>query len=204
MVTEGEGRHGFDHGDCAGKNAGVMSSAGFELDVFEVGGDGLLGMEDGGGGFECDAEEDVLSVGDAALDAAGPVGGGPDFSVAHSEGVVVGFSREEGAFKAGTDFKSFCRGKAEHSFGEIGFEFIEDGFAETCGSSADDALNDTADGIALGADFFDSLDHLGCCVCVGAPDHVGFHLIEAHGGWVHDGLDVLDRADVCNNFQLRR
>ena len=52
-----------------------MAAAAFELGIFAAGGDGLLGAHDGGGGFECDAEKDVLAIGNAALDAAGMIGG---------------------------------------------------------------------------------------------------------------------------------
>ncbi len=95
VIAEGEGGHGFDHWHRAREHACVVAASRFEFDVLEVGRDGLLGVEDGGGGFECDAEKDVLSIGDTALDASGAVGGGANATIAHAERVVVGFACEE-------------------------------------------------------------------------------------------------------------
>ena len=202
VIAKGQSGHGFDHGDSPGQDACVVASAGFEFNVFEVSGDGLLRMENGGGWFEGDAEEDVLPVGDAALDASGAIGGGTDSSLAHPEGVVVGFAGEEGAFEAGPDFETFCCGEAEHPFGEVGFEFIENGFAETGGCAPDDAFDDAADGVALGADVFDPLDHPVCGFGIWATDHVRLDLFEGDGGWVDVGLDVLDGSNVGDDFDF--
>jgi hypothetical protein len=62
VITKGQSGHGFDHWDCPRQDACVVASAGFEFNVFEVGGDGLLRMKNGGGWFEGYAKEDVFPV----------------------------------------------------------------------------------------------------------------------------------------------
>lgn len=75
MIGEGEGDHGFDHGDGAGQDTRVVAAFAFEGRIFVLGGDGVLFREDGGNGLEGHAESDGHAVGDTALDAAGVVGG---------------------------------------------------------------------------------------------------------------------------------
>ena len=90
VVCEDEEGHGFDHGDGAWEDAGVVAAAAFEGGVLVgLGGDGVLFGHDGGDWFEGDLEGDGFAVGDAALDTAGAVGGGADPAVVHAEGVVV-------------------------------------------------------------------------------------------------------------------
>ena len=89
MIHEHEPRHRLDHGDGAGEDARVVATAGLELGGFAGDGDGLLRLRDGGGGLEGDAEDDVLAVGDAALDAAAAVGRGANAAALLHEGDVV-------------------------------------------------------------------------------------------------------------------
>lgn len=94
-----------------------MAAAAFEFCFCVVFCDGGLFAHDGGGGFEGYAEDDVFSVGDAALDAAGAVGLGADFVAFHVEVVVVVASGEECAAESGADFESFGGREAHHGFG---------------------------------------------------------------------------------------
>jgi histidyl-tRNA synthetase len=89
VVADDESGHGLDHRDGAWEHAGIVTTATGEVGVFAGGGHGFLGGHDGGGRLEGDAEDDVFAVGNAALDTAGAVAGGADFSVDHAEGVVV-------------------------------------------------------------------------------------------------------------------
>ncbi len=73
MIAQHQVCHGFHDGNGAGKNAGVVTATGFQDRVFMLTAHGGLRLQDGGGGFEGDAEDDVLSVADAALDAAAAV-----------------------------------------------------------------------------------------------------------------------------------
>ena len=72
----------------AATTAGVPAAGG-ELGVVAVHVDRFLLLEDGGGWFECHAEDNFLAVADAALHAAAAVGGGVHAAGAHLEGVVV-------------------------------------------------------------------------------------------------------------------
>lgn len=100
VIANGQRSHGLNHWNRAGQDTGVVASTRFELDILKVGRDGFLGVKDGGCGFECDTKEDVLSVGDTALNPSRSIGGGPNFSIAHSKGVIVGPSSEKGTPKA--------------------------------------------------------------------------------------------------------
>ena len=75
-IGEGEGGHGFDDGDGAGEDAGVVAAVGGEEGGAAVDIDRRLFAEEGGHGFEGHAEDDVVAVADAPLDAAAVVGGG--------------------------------------------------------------------------------------------------------------------------------
>ena len=196
MVGEDEVGHGFDHGDGAGEDAGVVAAAGGEGGFFAGVVDGVLFDEDGGGGFEGNAEDDGFAIADAALDAATAVGAGADFAVLDEELVVVVAPGHEGAFEAGADFEAFGGGETHHGFGEIGFEFVEDGFAEAGGDAADDALDDAADGVAFGAHLGDEIDHGVDHGGVGGADDVGFDLLGGDGIGVDVSFEVVDGLDV--------
>ena len=75
-IGEGEGGHGFDDGDGAGEDARIVAAVGREEGGVAVDIDRRLFAQEGGHGLEGDAEDDVVAVADAALDAAAVVGGG--------------------------------------------------------------------------------------------------------------------------------
>lgn len=173
VIREGEGDHGFNHGDSAGEYARVVAAFALEGGVFEVSVDRILFVHDGGGGLECNAEFDGHAVADTALDAAAVVGGGVGGGlVVASEGVVVFGSFEEGACVSGADFEAFGSGEREHRFGEVGFEFIENGFAPSGGHSFNVGADDATYTVALFANCFDVCDHLFGDLRVGATDDV--------------------------------
>jgi two-component system cell cycle sensor histidine kinase/response regulator CckA len=196
VVDEDEGGHGFDHGDGAGEDAGVVAAAAFQgcVLVFDV--DGVLFDHDGGDGFEGGAEVDGFAIGDSALDTAGTVGGGADFAVDHAKGIVVLGAGELCSGEAGADFKSFGGGEAEHGFAEVGFETIEYRFAPAGWDAAGNSFDEATDGIAVFAHLLDELDHLVGGFGIGTADDVGFDLFEGDGVGVDFGGDVLDLGDV--------
>jgi hypothetical protein len=184
VVGEDEGGHGFDDGDGAGQDAGVVAAFALEFGVFAGGGDGFLRGHDGGGGLEGDAEEDVFAVGNAALDAAGAVGGGADLAVLHAEGSLC--SRPVSSVpETGADLEALGGGDGEHGLGEVGFQLVEDRLAEAGRAVADDALDDAADRVAVGADRLDALDHRLDHRGIGGADDVGFDV----GGETVAGID---------------
>ncbi len=110
MIGEDESGHGFYDGDGAWEDAGIMAAARGEGGIIALRVDGLLGLEDGGGGFEGDAEEDFHAVGDAALDTARVVGCGADVAVFVGERVIMLGAVEGGGGEAGTDLEAFGGG----------------------------------------------------------------------------------------------
>ena len=172
-----------------------------QLGVLARRGDGLLFLEDGGGGLEGEAAEDGFAVADAALDAAAAVGGGADAAGVHVEGVVVLAAAEARAGKAAADLEAFGGGEAHQGFGEVGLEFVEDGLAEPGGDAADGALDDAADAVALGADGFDEGDHLFGHRGVGAADDIGLDVGEGDGGGIDLGGQLMDGFDVGDDLQ---
>ena len=149
MIADDEIHHGLHHRHGPGKDTGVVASARGEFGRLAGDGDSLLGLGDRGGRLERDAEEDVLAVADAALDAAGAIGGCMDRSLLDHEGVVVLASGLAGAGESAADLKSLGRGKTHHRLGEVGLQLVKDGFAESGWNAADDTLDDASDAVAL-------------------------------------------------------
>ena len=99
----------------------------------------LLLASDRRGRLEGDAKENVFAVTDAALDAAGIIRLSPDFSLANFECVVVLRSAHPRRRKTGADLETLRRRQAQHRFRQIGFQFVEDRFAEAGRDAARDA-----------------------------------------------------------------
>jgi len=150
-VENDESGHGFDDGDDTRDDAGIMAAFDDNLAVGAGGVNGELRAFDGGGGFDGEADDDFVTVGDAAEDAAGVIG--EEAAVAH--GIVVLAAGHAGSGKPGTNFKSFCGADAEQGEGEAGVKFAEDGIAEARGHAVDTQFDDTAEGIFC---FFGSED----------------------------------------------
>src|SRR5262245_54444683 len=117
-----------------------MAAAGFEGGVLKLHVDGVLLVHHGGHWFESDAEINRFAVGNAALDSAGPIRDGANFSGAHSKRIVVLAACELDAVEAGADIESLGRGQTEHGFGEVGFKAVKDGFTPTGWDAASQAL----------------------------------------------------------------
>lgn len=184
--------HGFHDGNGAGEDAGIVATFALELGVFAVGINGFLIAHDGGGGLEGDAEDDVFAVGYSALDSARAVGAGADFTVHHAEGVIVLAACEEGAGKTGADFKTLGGREGKHGFGEVCLEFIENGFTEAGWAIADDALDHSADGVSIGTDRLDALDHRIDHGGIARADDVRLDDGGGDGFGIDGGVEVLD------------
>lgn len=133
-VSQDECGHGFEDGDGAGDDAGIVAS--------------LLGhAADGAGWFEGDAQDDAFAVGDAALDS---VGGRADAGVQGS--VCSGVEIKAGAgcvLEGVADGDADDGADAHHGVGEQVFGFVEDGFAEAGGAAVDPEFDDAAAGVSL-------------------------------------------------------
>ena len=81
--------------------------------------------EQGGDGFEGNAETDILTVADAALDAAAVVGGGGDAAVVVDEDVVDLTAAMAYNVEAVANLKAFHGIDAEHGGTELGVEFAK-------------------------------------------------------------------------------
>lgn len=104
------------------------------------------------------------------------------------------------AIEAGADFEAAGGGQAEHGFGEVGFEPVEDGFTPAWGDIPCDAEDDTADGIAGAAHSFDEPDHFFGGFGVGTADDIGFDVFGAELVGVDGGGDFLDLLDGGEDF----
>src|SRR5262245_13660080 len=110
-----------------------MAATAFESRVLEVHIHCVLLMHDGGHRLEGHAKIDGLAIGDPALDAARPVGDRAHPAATHAKGVVVLTARQEDPAEARPDVESLRGRQAEHGFGQIGLEPVEDGFAPAWG-----------------------------------------------------------------------
>ncbi len=200
VIDEDECGHGFDDGYGSGEDAGVMASTAFEGGIAALGIDGGLLVHDRGDGFEGDAEVDGFAVGDAALDTAGAVGCGADSATLVAEGVVMFEAGEFDAIKAGAYFEAARGWQAEHGFGEVGFQPVEDWFTPARGDITCDAEDYAADGVACAAHFFDEPDHFLGCFGVGTADDIGFDILGAELVGIDGGGDFLDLLDGGQDF----
>jgi len=93
-----------------------------------VGGRGLR-LADGGRRLEGDGEEDVGAVGDAALDAAGVVGGGGErggrAGGRGDERVVVRAACHAAPAEAAADLEAFRRWDRQHRVRQHRFQLVE-------------------------------------------------------------------------------
>ena len=80
-----------------------MPAPTLELGVFQVCADRFLLGHDGRSRFECHFEIDMLTIGNASLNATGAVRAGSNLIVLHIEGVIVFSAGELCAFEAGAD-----------------------------------------------------------------------------------------------------
>ena len=90
VIGKHQGHHGFHHRHRPGQHTGVMTTLGSQCGRHASGINRLLLLADRCSRFEGHPDHDRLAVADAALDAAGVVGGGVQRAVAGGqEGVVV-------------------------------------------------------------------------------------------------------------------
>src|SRR6478736_2965995 len=151
VVNEHEGGHRLDNHGGARDDARVVAAAGLESGGGAAQVDRALGLEDRGGGFEADAEDDLLAVADAALDATRAVRQRPNGAALVDEDIVVLRALEQGAGEAAANLEALGGRERQHGLGEVGLEPVEHRLAEPGGHAAHAALDDAADGIALGA-----------------------------------------------------
>ena len=104
---------------------------------------------DGGGGLEGDAQHDALAVADAALDAAGAVGGGARPAVrAPARRRRCARCRSARAGEAAADLEALRRGQREQALREVGLELVEHRLAEPGRHAARHALDHAAERVA--------------------------------------------------------
>ena len=155
-VGEGEGGHGLDNGDGTREDARVVAAVSREEGGAAVDIDRRLFAEEGGNGLEGHAENDVVAVADAALDAAAVVGGGGE---ARQEGIVLLRTAQGSTGKAEAVLKTFDGVDGEHGVGKGGVEFVEGGSAPARRTTGDEAFDDAAHGVAFAFDVEDEARH---------------------------------------------
>ena len=131
--------------------------------------------EEGGNGLEGHAEDDVVAVADAALDAAAVVGGG---GKARQEGIVLLRTAQGSTGKAEAVLKTFDGVDGEHGVGKGGVEFVEGGSAPARRATGDEAFDDAAHGVAFAFDLEDELRHALGRRGVGTTHVVAVDLVE--------------------------
>lgn len=173
IVQNGHCCHCLYHWDCTGEYTGVVAPAGFQGGGLAVLGYGGLFHQDGGNGFEGNAEVDVLSVGDASLYATATVrlGGDAPFAVG-DEDVVLLASSQVHAGESHAILKTFYGIYAEHGMTKGGMQFAEAWFAKTWGTALHYACYDASNCIALALHLHDEVRHALGGDGVGTTDRV--------------------------------
>ena len=161
-------------GTKVGEDAGVVASA-FQCGGFTRARNGFLLLEDGGGGFEGDAEDQVFAVADSALNSAGAVGSGTNFSAFIVENIIVFRAFHRDRVETGSDLKAFGGGQGEHRFCEVCFQTVEHGNPQPRWDIAHHAFNDAPYRITLTANLIDQFNHLFGYFRMGTADDVTLH-----------------------------
>src|ERR1017187_2231068 len=203
VVHEHERGHRLDHRHGARQHAGIVTATALERGVVKGFINRVLRLHDGGDGLERGAEENRFAVRDAALDAAGTVRGGENFSVLRAKGVVVLQTGQQNSSKTVAALETFARGQAQHGLGEIGFELVEHRFAPAGGHAARNTFDNAANGVARVAHFFDEPDHFLRRLRVGTADDVGFYFFELDLFRINVTDDFLHLLDVGENFHAK-
>ena len=161
----------------------------------------LLCLADRRRRLEGHANHDRFAVADAPLNPAGIVGGGVQAPIGGGEeGIVVLTALEQGPGKARANLKALGGGQRHHRLGQIRFELVEDGHAQSGGDAADDTFDDATAGVAFAANRFDALDHPFGNGTIGTAHDVAFNGIEGHGRWIDLRLDVVNALDPGHDF----
>eukprot|EP00955_Chlamydomonas_euryale_P042998 352473-Chlamydomonas_euryale.AAC.7 len=123
LVREHNRDHGFDHGHRAWHDTRVVAATRAQLRLDAVAVYRLLVLPDGRRRLEPNPHDNVLAVGDAALDAAGTVGRRANLTFRrHVKGVIVLRALHLAAFKARADFKALGGWQRHHRLGELRLE----------------------------------------------------------------------------------
>lgn len=164
-----------------------MTAAGLEKGWVALNVEGLLLTKLGSDGFEGDTEIDVLTIGDATLDAAAVVGLHADTTEGAvisaldrgeiEEVVLLGATHGE-TIEALTVFEALDGIDREHGGAEELMELAELWGAETDRTALDDTGDGASDGIAVFLDFLDERLHLCCLGLIWTTDRVGLYLRE--------------------------
>src|SRR5688572_33186814 len=97
-----------------------MAAFAFQLNFVSVGIDAGLGLQNGGNGFKSNAEINILSVGNTALNAAGMIGSGLYVAVfVLIELVVVLRAGHAQTIKPGSEIEAFYGVYAQHGFAKF-------------------------------------------------------------------------------------
>ena len=128
-----------------------MAAARSKLRLLARTGDCFLLVADRRCWLKRDTKVNFLPIADSALHTAGIVGCRAYFPTTHLEWIVVLGASHPRRRETGPDLESFRCRYAQHRFGKICFEFIEDRFTKTRRNAAYHAFNDTANRIALTA-----------------------------------------------------
>ena len=121
---------------------------------------------------------DVLSVADAALDAARVIGFCFYSSAVVVEYIILFAASQFHGVETLSIGKAFHGIDAQHGISQCGVQFAKYRLSQSDGASFDDTTNHTSDGIAFTFDFPDEFCHFFCFFKVGTTDIVAFYQVE--------------------------
>src|SRR2546423_14543645 len=118
-----------------------MSTACGKFGLFSGGSNTILLSRNCRGRLKGDTKINLFTVGNPALDSARKIRACADTAAALLEDVIVFRTAHARRGKPGTNFEAFGGGQAQHRFGEISFEFVENGFPQPSRNIPCNALN---------------------------------------------------------------
>src|SRR2546423_2727920 len=127
-----------------------MSTACGKFGLFSGGSNTILLSRNCRGRLKGDTKINLFTVGNPTLDSAGKIRACADTAAALLEDVIVFRTAHARRGKSRTNFEAFGGGQTQHRFGEISFEFIENGFAQTRRNISRNDLNQPTQRIAAG------------------------------------------------------
>src|SRR5438477_5775662 len=179
-----------------------MSTACGKFGLFTGGSDTILLSRNCRGRLKSDTKINLFTVGNPPLDSAGKIRACANTAAALLEGVIVFRTAHARRGEPGTNFEAFGGGEAQHRFGEISFEFVENGFAQPRRNISRNTLNHATKRIAVSTRLLNEIDHVLCDRLVGTSNNRGFHVRGFNFQSVNLRDDVVNLCDEGDNFDF--
>mmetsp|Transcript_23850 Transcript_23850/g.68503 ORF Transcript_23850/g.68503 Transcript_23850/m.68503 type:complete len:290 (-) Transcript_23850:402-1271(-) len=203
MIHKGKGHHCLYHGNSTGEHTRIMATLAAELHLLAISCHGVLCLSNSRSWFECNMNNNVLSIANTALDASRSVcsgSGGPSLGI-NVEFVVVILSCKESTSKAIARLESLGGGDGHAGLGKVCLELIKHWRTKTSWDVPSHASNNSPNGVAALANLVDPFEHFLGRSLIRTANNVGIDLLHGKSRMIDIGsFNVLNLGHICENF----